>query len=291
VSHERASRLAAEVARRHGITDPVQPLRTGANDVFLAGDVVVRVAPPSAEVSGQVDLARWLVSEGFPVAAPLADPVVVDGVKLSLWEYIRADEDRPIDFRQLGALIARLHQVAPDRLKDAVALPFCGDAGWLAVEQNLERAAEAEVVDAAGLAALRGECVRLHDWRDRARREALVVCHGDVHPQNVLMRGKEVVIVDWDAICLGPSAWDHAALMTWEDRWGGAPETYADFARGYGADLRESSLARELAALRLLAPTINMIIDGARNPSSAAEAKLRMRYWLGDPAAPMWTPF
>lgn len=47
---------------------------------------------------------------------------------------------------------------------------------------------------------------------------------------------------------------------------------------------------RELAALRLLAPTINMIVNAGRDPSYAAEARARMRYWLGDPAAPMWTP-
>jgi Ser/Thr protein kinase RdoA (MazF antagonist) len=120
--------------------------------------------------------------------------------------------------------------------------------------------------------------------------DVLVVCHGDVHPRNVLMRGDDVVIIDWDAICLGPPAWDHAALMTWADRWGGAAETYQAFAQGYGVDLRESSLAQELAALRLLAPTINMIINGESNPTYAAEAQARMRYWLGDPAAPTWTP-
>jgi thiamine kinase-like enzyme len=249
------------------------------------------VAPQSADVSSQVALARWLVSEGFPVSAPLADPDSIDGAKLSLWEYIHADKHRPIDFEQVGEIVARLHRIAPARLKNAVALPFCGDAAWLAVEQNLELAEAASVVDADGLAALRRECVALRGWHDRASREVLVVCHGDVHPQNILMRGDEVVIIDWDGTCLGPPAWDHAALMTSADRWGGAAETYPDFARGYGADLHASSLAQELAALRLLAPTINMIINGASNPTCADEARTRMRYWLGDPAAPPWTPF
>jgi thiamine kinase-like enzyme len=171
-----------------------------------------------------------------------------------------------------------------------VALPFCGDAAWLAVEKNLALAETANVVAADGLAALRRECLARRGWQDRARQDVLVVCHGDVHPQNVLMTGDEVVIIDWDAICLGPRAWDHAALMTWPDRWGGAAETYSDFARGYGADLRESSLAKELAALRLLAPTINMIINAGSDPAYAVEAKARIRYWLGDPAAPAWTP-
>jgi Ser/Thr protein kinase RdoA (MazF antagonist) len=259
--------------------------------VFRAGDVVVRVAPRSTDVSSQVALARRLASEGFPVAAPLADAEAIGGAKVSLWEYIGADERRPIDFEQLGEVVGRLHRVPPARLTDVVALPFCGDATWLAVERRLAPAEAANVVDADGLAALRQHCVALRDWRSRAHRDAVVVCHGDVHPHNVLMRGDEVVIIDWDAICLGPPAFDHAALVTWAERWGGAPQTYPDFARGYGADLRESPLAQELAELRLLAATINMIINGASDRGCAAEAKARMRYWLGDPAAPTWTPF
>jgi len=129
LTRDEAAQLAAVAARRHGIEAPIEPLRTGANHVFRAGDVVVRVARRSADMSSQVALARWLVSEGFPVAAPLADPEVVGGGKLSLWQYIDADEGRPIDFRQLGELVARLHRLPPARLREVVALPFCGDAG------------------------------------------------------------------------------------------------------------------------------------------------------------------
>ena len=290
LTHDHAMRLARSVARRHGIKEPVQPLRTGVNHVFRAGDVVVRVAPPSTDVSSQVRLARWLASEGFSVAAPLGDAEQVGGANVSLWQWVQADEGRPIDFRQLGEVIARLHQVEPARLEGVVALPFCGDAAWLAVEQNLLRAEAANLVSGDGLAALRRACVGLRGWPDRARRDGLVVCHGDIHPQNVLMRGKDAVIIDWDSICLGPRAWDHAPLLTWSNRWGGAPEAYPAFARGYGADLRDAPLAQQLASVRLLAPTINAIIKGASDPSYAAEARTRMRYWLGEPDAPAWTP-
>jgi Phosphotransferase enzyme family len=200
------------------------------------------VGPPAADAAGQVALARWLRAEGFPVAAPVAGPELID------------------------------------------------DAPWLAVEENLALAEAADVVEADGIAALRRQCMQLRGWPDQARREDLVVCHGDVHPRNVLMHDDGVVLIDWDAICLGPPAWDHAALMTWPERWGGAPSTYSDFARGYGADLRDGPLAQQLATLRLLAPTINMIINGARDPICAAEARGRIRYWLGDPDAPSWTP-
>jgi hypothetical protein len=76
------------------------------------------VAPPSADVSSQIAPARWLVSEGFHVAAPLADTEVIDGAKLSLWEFVDADPPRPIDFEQLGEIVARLHRIAPSRLHD-----------------------------------------------------------------------------------------------------------------------------------------------------------------------------
>jgi Ser/Thr protein kinase RdoA (MazF antagonist) len=287
---EQAMRSAVVTARRHGIKDQVQPLRTSANHVFLAGEVVLRVAPSSSDVSSQVALARRLISEGFPVAAPLGDAEEVGGTSVSLWEHIPTDESHPIDFRQLGEVVARLHRLEPAGLRDVVPLPFCGDAAWLAVEGNLARAQAASLVDADEAAALRRACDQLSGWHERASRAALVVCHGDVHPLNVLMRGQDVVLIDWDSICLGPEAWDHAALMTSAERWGGAGGTYRDFACGYGADLRESPLAQELAALRLLAPTINMVLKGASDPTCAAEAKARLRYWLGDPAAPAWTP-
>jgi Ser/Thr protein kinase RdoA (MazF antagonist) len=282
--------LATAAARRHGIDEPVKPLRAGANHVFRAGDVVIRVAPESADVASQVALASWLGAEGFPVAAPRAGVELVGGAKVSLWEYVPADERRPVDFEQLGEVVARLHRLEPARLREVVPLPFFGDAAWLAVEERLAAVEAEDLLDADGVAALRRECVALRGWRDRARRDELVVCHGDAHPRNVLMRGGEVVIIDWDAICLGPRAWDHAALMTWADRWGGGARTYPDFARGYGTDLRDSPLARELATLRLLAPTLNIVTGAASDPAYAAEARTRMRYWLGDPGAPAWTP-
>src|SRR4051812_883213 len=113
-----AARLAAAAARRHGIHAPVEPLRAGANDVFRAGEAVMRVARPAADVTGQVRLARWLIAEGFPVPAPLADVESVDGVPVSLWEYVPAGG--PIDFEQLGGVIARLHGIAPARVADVV---------------------------------------------------------------------------------------------------------------------------------------------------------------------------
>ena len=40
--------------------------------------------------------------------------------------------------------------------------------------------------------------------------------------------------------------------------------------------------------MRPLAATLNTIALAADDPGYAAEAKARMRYWSGDPAAPTW---
>jgi Ser/Thr protein kinase RdoA (MazF antagonist) len=79
-----ALRLAGVAARRHGIADPVRPVRASVNHVFRAGDVVVRVAAPSVDVTSQVALARWLIAEGFRVPAPLADALVVECARTPL---------------------------------------------------------------------------------------------------------------------------------------------------------------------------------------------------------------
>ena len=96
-----------------------------------------------------------------------------------------ADPRRPIDFEQLGEVVARLHRVAPARLKGLVPLPFCGNAAWLAIDRRLPEADAAGVLDASGLSALRSASLALRGWQDRARRGIQVVCHGDAHPFNV----------------------------------------------------------------------------------------------------------
>ena len=46
----------------------------------------------------------------------------------------------------------------------------------------------------------------------------------------------------------------------------------------------------ELAEVRLLAPTINMIVKGSEAHRFASEARQRMRFWRNETDAPTWTP-
>lgn len=287
----RAAAVAARVAADRGVSGDVVLLRSGMNHVFRIGEVVLRVGAAGVDGPAHVELARWLLDAGLPVARPLDDAGVVDGLVVTAWEHIDQPPGAAIDYEQLGAAIARLHRIDPERLPARTALPWCGQADWLQLEAVLARAAASGVVGDDDLALLGRQCGELADWQQQARVAPSVVCHGDVHPQNVLMRSDgRIAILDWDNLCLGPAAWDHAALLTWEERWGGQPGTYEAFAAGYGADLRRSPMAQLLARVRLLAPTLNKVVQGADDPERAAEARRRMRYWRGDPHAPPWRP-
>jgi Ser/Thr protein kinase RdoA (MazF antagonist) len=123
---------------------------------------------------------------------------------------------------------------------------------------------------------------------DEQRDRALLVCHGDVHPGNVMQSIDGPVLLDWDLLCAAPAAWDHAPLMTWTGRWGGEPGIYEAFAAGYGRSFRGDAVAEAISELRLVAATLMRVRAGRSDPAAAREAALRLRYWRGEQAAPMW---
>jgi hypothetical protein len=96
------------------------------------------------------------------------------------------------------------------------------------------------------------------------------------------------VLLDWDLLCLGPPAWDHAPLMTWTQRWGGEPGIYEAFAQGAGESLRDDPVAEAIAELRLVAATLMRVRAGLSDSSARGEAELRLRYWRDEPDAPQW---
>lgn len=258
------------------------------NQVFRSSQAIVRVSPPSANAQAQVDRARQLAVAGIRVPAPLADAIVCENAVITVWARVPTS-DEPLDYRKLGATVAQLHQVPADRLTPEGSLPWFFEATWLQLDQRLDAIRESGVLDAVDLAILDAECHEVRGWAGAATTGEPVVCHGDVHPQNVLMAGGEIVLVDWDELCLGPPEWDHVMLMTLSDRWGGHRSTYDDFAAGYGSDLRSRASSGRLARLRLLAPTINLAARVAQDQRFAAELERRMQFWRNDPNPAVWT--
>ena len=126
--------------------------------------------------------------------------------------------------------------------------PWCATFPWWQFERLL--ADVGDLLDAAALDAASTTRSLAHaEWRGAIDR--VVLCHGDVHPGNVLQTDDGPVLIDWDLLCVGPAGWDHAPLMTWTERWGGEPGLYEAFADG----LRHVACAatrspRRLAELR-----------------------------------------
>ncbi len=265
-------------------------MRSGVNDVYVVDDLVIRLAPPSADIERQAKAANLLTESGIAIPT-LVDWGIVDNRPFTAWERVEADPSIDVDFRELGHEIGRLHHIDPSLATDVLALPWCDEASWLDLDAGLDAADAANVVPRGDIEILRACWEQLRSWGERCRATGSpVICHGDVHPQNVIMREGKAIVIDWDTICLGPPQWDHAALLTWSSRWGGRPSAYPDFAVGYDTSFSGDQLANDLARLRLLAPTVNLIARGATSARHAAEAQIRIKYWRGEEGAPTWTP-
>lgn len=284
-SPQAAAAAAQEAAKHWGLGSP-QPLRMGMNGVFAAGDAVLRVSRTAAPMAVAIARARVLAAAGVRVPRPLADEVVVsgNGLQVTAWERVVTVFGASVDWVAVGTMVATVHRLDQG---DTGPLPFAWDFPWWDGAALLDRTAD--LVDPVAAAALHRAWEEDRWWRRGAQRD-LVVCHGDMHPGNVMAAADGPVILDWDLMCLAPAGWDHAPLLTWEARWGGDPGIYPDFAAGYGASLADDPTTVALARLRLLAATLMRLDAGRGDEEAAAEAQRRLRWWRGDPDAPMWRP-
>lgn len=288
ISLNEAAQVARKAAQQFD-SGEVELLRSGMNYVFASPTTVIRMGQANEEAEAQVDLAQYLIGMGIRVPAPLTTPTINGPTIITVWERIPTTNEA-IDYQQLGEVLAKVHRIEADLLPTTRPVPLFSEARWLQVEQNLEAVRHSGILDRQDIAILKAASLDINGWKDLVDGAGLVVCHGDVHPQNVLMTSGEVVLIDWDTICLGPPQWDHAALMTWAQRWGGEPDAYDNFASGYGSDFRSNPTALSLARLRLLAPTINLASRASRDERFKAELERRMQYWRGDTEAVAWTP-
>jgi hypothetical protein len=278
-----ATVLARRAATAWGLPEPTL-LRVGMNALFEAGgDVVVRVGRPTGAAISASRLATFLTGEGLRVPHYLdLDPLEVDG--LAAWAVRREAAVGEVDWAEVGEMVARLHRIDPARVRGLHPLPAASAFPWWQFDRML-----AEVDDLLDPAARQGIVAALEQHGDWAHRGAAVVlCHGDVHPGNVVATADGAVLLDWDLLCTGPAAWDHAPLMTWTERWCGAPGLYEAFAAGYGRSMRGDDVAEAVATLRLVAATLMRLRAGRHDAAARAEAERRLRWWRGEADAPPW---
>lgn len=284
VDLEASGRAAVDTADEWGLPPPTL-LRQGMNAIYVCGDVILRVGRASAPARASHGLAAMLSSRGIPCVAAV-DGLATDrdGFAVSAWERI-ADSDVPIDWRAVGAAVASVHLIPASDIPGEYPLPSPTSFPWWDFESLVGEVGGH--IDAPAMAGLQRTIDTHAAWRDSIDRDA-VVCHGDVHPGNVLMTGDGPVLIDWDLLCRAPAGWDHAMLTTYAERWGGHPDVYEAFADGYGASLADDEFTRSIGSLRNVAATLMRVRAGITDHAARAEAERRLQFWRGDPGAPTW---
>jgi Ser/Thr protein kinase RdoA (MazF antagonist) len=278
------ARPAALAAARHWSLDEPELLRVGMNAIFRAGaDVVLRVGRPTAPAEAAIELAAMLSAEGIHVPRAAATrPFEHDGY--SVWALEHVESRDPVDWRSVGAMVAKVHRLPPEQVAALYPLPPMAELPLWRFDELM--ADVDDMLDSAARNGLRAAISR-HDRRSEWR--AATVCHGDVHPGNVLQSHDGPVLLDWDLMCAGAAGWDHAPLIRLHERWGGDEGVYEAFADGYGSTLRGHPVAEALAELRLVAATLMRLRAARREPRAWPEAALRLRYWRGEADPPAWT--
>ncbi len=281
-----ADRAATVAAAEWGLVEPKLE-RLGMNAIYRAGEVVLRVSRPTAPAAAAIELHEVLGDHAIPVArAARVETVTVDSLSVTCWERVAAVA-APVAWRAVGAAIRRVHELDPATLPTAYPLVEPHDLPWWELDRLVADCSD--LLDAPARAGIQGALDRWPGWQDWDRSSSSVICHGDVHPGNVVMTAGGPVLLDWDLMSMAPAGWDHAPLLTWAERWGGAPGTYEEFAAGYGRDLRIDPVALGYAELRLVAATLMRVRAAATDPAARPEAELRLAFWRGDPDAPQWT--
>ncbi|MBA3289410.1 MAG: aminoglycoside phosphotransferase family protein [Acidimicrobiia bacterium] len=260
-------------------------LRTGMNAIYTAEDVVVRIGHTSADPALALALADVLTAAGVRVAEPRRPDVVTEGgLSATAWERLRSDGTDP-DWRTVGRMVATVHAIEVNTLPAGLPLPTCSSFPWWNFDPLL--AAVGDLLDDRARHGIEAVVDANRWWVDEP--EPRVLCHGDVHPHNVVSTAAGPVLIDWDLLSVGPPAWDHSMLLRL-DRWSWPPTWYAAFADGYGRSYAADPLAEAIAELRLVAASLMRLVAAQADPDAMSEAQHRLAYWRGDPAAPTWTP-
>ena len=284
VDRDAAARVARDRAASWGLDDPVV-LRHGMNALYRCGDVVLRVGRATGPAAASHALVRRLLDHGIPTVEPVDDLAAdLDGFAVTAWRLER-ETRRAIDWRAVGSIVAAVHALPPDAVPDDYPVPSPTVFPWWDFDTLL--ADVGADIDVAALDGLVATVERHRGWRAAVDRDP-VLCHGDVHPGNVMMTGRGPLLVDWDLLCLADPAWDHAMLAHHHRRWGGDPAVYDAFSLGVGGSRRDEPLTSALGELRDVAATLLRVRAGRHDEAARAEAERRLRSWRGDPDAPVW---
>ncbi|MEU8916694.1 aminoglycoside phosphotransferase family protein [Streptomyces nigrescens] len=257
-------------------SDEADLLRLGENAIYALPhqNVVVRVARSDAgdiqeKVAKELSVARWLSSQGFPGIAPREDlpqPLQAEGRLVTFWEYIPPSRNEP-GLTDLAMLLRELHTLPdPDFALPALD-PF--PTMWRRLEQA--HGVKKQDVDFLSEACSHSEAA----FHDVVAQHPTGLIHGDAHRGNLLGRGDGVLLIDYEAVAVGPQGWDLLPTAIAVDRFALPRPEYGAFCRNYGQDVTTSEGYEELRTVRELGMT-TWLMQNAQSGAAAEEFAIRM---------------
>ena len=199
-SLDAAVEAAREVlARITHVTDLVV-LHTTNNVVVGAGEFVAKVTTDSGVALREYLLAGEASTLGAPAFAPVAAPATSGRFTVVVWP--RGSAARGASPRDRAAALRSVHSAW---LGSAVLLPTLSSR--LDETRRLLCAGELDrVLDQRSSAAL---IEVISDGIDLVGDDRAII-HGEPHDGNFVLHGSRLMIVDFEAACLGPIEWDLA---------------------------------------------------------------------------------
>jgi aminoglycoside phosphotransferase (APT) family kinase protein len=221
-----------------------------ATGVFLLPEsrVVVRIgAGPGRMEQARlaVAIARWLESQDFPATRPIdvTQPVVVDGLATTFWNYYPPmTSDRPTT-ADLGRLLRRLHALPGPPVMLPPYRPLAG------LRTAVEQSSSLEAPVKRWLWQRSGSLLEDYDHLDFVLPPGHI--HGDAYPGNLIATVDGPILGDWDEASVGPRELD--LVNTYQGaRYGRTAEELQAFGAAYGYDVTGWSGFKTLREIREL---------------------------------------
>lgn len=182
-------------------------------------ELVARLMPDPGSARKETIVQRAVAAAGFPTPLVRVAGGPDDGLGRAYMVMDRAAGWQPLSLLDSGltpAIMLRVLRQVPELLATSMARLHALDPDL--VRGELERVGEVPVTVPGLLATL----VRFADERGRPdlaeagrwladhppRPAPEVICHGDLHPLNLLADGGRVTVLDWSSALLAPPAYD-----------------------------------------------------------------------------------
>jgi aminoglycoside phosphotransferase (APT) family kinase protein len=236
----------------------------------------------------EVRVSRWLCLNQFP-AAELFDttqPIEAAGRPVTFWKFIEGRGGSRQDIATLGHVLRRLHRTPPPTDFDLPDEDILGRVGPRIAAASLPFADKDFLLQR--LTELQGEVAGLSYPLPPAP------THGDAHSENLMIRGDQAIIIDFERFSWGQPEWDLAMTAT-EFQTGGwwTEEEYHRFADAYGYDVMSWTEGFEtLRSVHEIKMTTWLMQNVNVSQEIADEFQVRMRTIRGEiPRPANWRAF